>query len=102
MHKKITDNELEDILKQNNKKEFKPFFSTRVIAKLEKYDNVPIFGILIANRIYLKQYLYAACIIFLILFGISFIQEGSVSIEHLLGLGNYSDEDIINYTNPLI
>lgn len=102
MSKKITEEGIQNLLKQNNEKEFKPFFSTRVLAKLEKAENIPIFGVLVAKRIYLKQYLIAACVVFLVLFSISIVQEGSISVEHLLGLGNFSEEDILNFTNPII
>ncbi|MCC6721555.1 MAG: hypothetical protein IT243_05090 [Bacteroidia bacterium] len=102
MSNKITDKELENLLKQNNNKEFKPFFSTRVLAKIEKNYSTPIIGNIVANRLYLQRYLVAACILFLLIFAFSVYQEGSFSIEHLVGLGSFSEEDIINYVNPLI
>ncbi|NUM32194.1 MAG: hypothetical protein HUU47_07720 [Bacteroidetes bacterium] len=102
MSKKITEEDVKRLLKQNNNKEFKSFFSTRVLAKIENYENIPLFGIWVANRIFLKQYFIAACVIFLVMFSISILQDGSISIDNLLGLGKFSEEDIINYTNPLI
>ena len=102
MYKNFTDKELENILKQQNNEEFKPFFSTRVLSKIEKYENIPVFGVLVANKFLLKQYLYAACIIFMLVLCLSIYQDGTISLEHLIGLGNFNEEDILNYTNPVI
>ena len=100
--KNITEHDLEKLMKQQDSPEFRPFFSTRVLAKLERYQNTPILGILIANRLFLRRYVYIASFCLLLLLGFSFYQEGNLSLDHLLGLGGYTDDEILNYINPLI
>ena len=90
--------DIEKLLKETEKQEFKPFFSTRVIGKLERYQNSPILGYMI----YFKRYIAVAGFCILLLLGFSFYQEGSLSMDNLLGLGNYTDEEIFNYINPII
>jgi hypothetical protein len=90
--------DLEKLLKESEKPQFRPFFSTRVLGKLERYQNSPLLGYMI----YFKRYIYIASFCVLLLLGFSFYQEGSLSLSHLLGLGNYTDEDLFNYINPII
>ncbi|MFM9944418.1 MAG: hypothetical protein ACKVQB_04225 [Bacteroidia bacterium] len=94
--------DLEKLLNQQEKPEFRAFFSTRVLAKLERYQNTPVLGALILNTLYFRKYIYAASFCLLILLGVSFYQEGSMTLDHLLGLGGYTDEEILNFVNPLI
>lgn len=101
MKENITDQELKNLLQQS-KPEFKPFFSTRVLAKIEHYDGLPLIGYLIAHRLMLRRYLYAGAFGLLLLLAVTYIQDGSVSIDHLLGLGSFSEDDIMNYVNPVI
>ena len=98
----FTQHELEKLLGEAVKPEFRPFFSTRVLGKLERYQNTPIIGFLVLNRLYFKRYIYVASFCLLLLLGFSFYQEGHLSLDHLLGLGGYTDEEILNYINPLI
>lgn len=100
--KNITEHDLEKLMKQQDSPEFRPFFSTRVLAKMERYQNTPVIGILIANRLFLRRYVYIASFCLLLLLGFSFYQEGNLSIDHLLGLGGYTDDEILNYVNPII
>ena len=64
--------DLEKLMKQQDSPEFRPFFSTRVLAKMERYQNTPIIGILIANRLFFKRYIYIASFCLLLLLGFSF------------------------------
>lgn len=98
----FTEHELEKVLGDLEKPEFRPFFSTRVLAKLERYQNTPVIGFLILNRLYFKRYIYVASFCLLLLLGFSIYQEGQLSMDHLLGLGSYTDDEILNYINPLI
>jgi len=100
--KNFTEQELEDLLKQGKDVGFRPFFSTRVMARLERYQTLPIIGTLIVHRLYLKRYIYAGAFCLLLLLGFSFYQEGGLSMDSLLGLGNYTDDEILNYIEPVI
>jgi len=100
--KNFTDQELQKLMSQVTKPEFRPFFSTRVVGKLERYQNLPIIGSLIVNRLYLKRYVYTAAFGLLLLLAFSFYQEGNLKLDNLLGLGNYSDDEILNYINSVI
>jgi hypothetical protein len=101
MKKKITDQELEKLM-ASSQPEFRPFFSTRVLAKLERYEDVPVIGFLLTQRLLLKRYVYAGAFCLALLLGFSYMQDGNLSLNHLLGLGNFSDDDILNYINPVI
>jgi len=98
----MTEDELGKALEGTTDVSFRPFFSTRVLAKLERYETLPVIGKLLVNRIYLKRCMYAGTLCLLVLFGYSYYQEGSLSMDNLLGLGNFSDDELLNYLNPLI
>jgi hypothetical protein len=100
--KKITDSELENLLSEAGKSEFRPFFSTRVLGKLERYQNNALLGTFIQYRVEFKRYMYAGTFAFAILFGIYYWQEGQLSLNHLLGLGNFTEDELLDYINPLI
>jgi len=100
--KKITDHNLENLLNSAGKSEFRPFFSTRVMGKLERYQSNPILGTFLKYRLELKRYLYAGTFAFVLLFGIYYWQEGQLSLKHLLGLGNFTEDELLDYINPLI
>lgn len=100
--KNITDEKLEQLLKHTANESFRPFFGARVLNRLNKTKAIPLIGNIVVSRYWLRGSIYAGAACILLLLGISFYQDGSISIDHLLGLGNFTEEDILDYIQPLI
>ena len=98
----MTNDDLEKLLGKSPDAEFRPYFSTRVIAKLGRYNAIPVLGTLFSHRLLFRRYIYITAVCLLVLLGFSVYQEGSLSFNHLIGLGGFSEDEILNYINPLI
>ena len=101
-NEKLTNEEMTELLNQAGGAAFKPFFSTRVIAKLGRYRESPVMGLLFRYNLLFTRTVYLGAFGLVLLLGFCYLEEGHLSINHLLGLGGFSEEDILNFMNPMI